>query len=166
LAGLGQKASSEAGSREKQSKLQTGGNPMRLVLTGKNLELVKAKLPEKEREKVKQDDYLTRIIKYIPSEVVALYITLYGIASAAKDEIPFNLMIWLIFVLGALGTVLYLWRVAKVDDGLQIAISTGAFVVWVFALGGPFSELSWYHPVYGALLLPIYTFFIPIVVSK
>lgn len=139
---------------------------MRLVLTSKNIDLVKAKLPQEEREKVKPDDYLTRIIKYIPSEVVALYITLYGVASAAETEIPFGLMTWLIFIVGVLGTVLYLWRVAKVNDRSQIFISTGAFVVWVFALGGPFSNLSWYHPVYGALLLPIYTFFIPIFVGK
>lgn len=139
---------------------------MRLALTPQNIDSVKAKLPEEEREKVKPDDYLTIIIKYIPSEVVALYITLYGIASAAKTQIPFNLIIWLIFVLGVLGTVLYLWRVAKIDDSLQIIISTVAFGVWVFALGGPFSSLSWYHPVYGALLLPIYTFFIPILVGR
>ena len=139
---------------------------MRLVLTSKNINLVKAKLPQEEREKVKPDDYLTKIIKYIPSEVVALYITLYGVASAAKTEIPFVLITWLIFVVGVLGTVLYLWRIAQVNDRLQIFISAGAFVVWVFALGGPFSNLLWYNPVYGALLLPIYTFFIPIFVGK
>ena len=139
---------------------------MRLVLTSKNIDLVQAKLPQEEREKVKPDDYLTKILKYIPSEVVVLYITLYGVASAAKTEIPFGLITWLIFVVGVLGTVLYLWRIAKVNDRSQIFISTGAFVVWVFALGGPFSSLSWYHPVYGALLLPIYTFFIPIFVGK
>jgi len=139
---------------------------MRLVLTSKNINLVKAKLPKEEREKVKPDDYLTKIIKYIPSEVVVLYITLYGVASAAKTEIPFVLITWLIFVVGVLGTVLYLWRIAQVNDRLQIFISAGAFVVWVFALGGPFSNLLWYNPVYGALLLPIYTFFIPIFVGK
>lgn len=139
---------------------------MRLVLTSKNINLVKAKLPPEEREKVKPDDYLNKIIKYIPSEVVALYITLYGVASAAKNGIPFGLITWLIFVVGVLGTVLYLWCIAKVNDRSQLLISTGAFVVWVFALGGPFSNLSWYHPVYGALLLPIYTFFVPIFVSK
>jgi len=139
---------------------------MRLILTSKNINLVKAKLPPEEREKVKPDDYLNKIIKYIPSEVVALYITLYGVALAAKNGIPFGLITWLIFVVGVLGTVLYLWRIAKVNDRSQLLISTGAFVVWVFALGGPFSDLSWYHAVYGALLLPIYTFFIPIFVGK
>ncbi len=136
---------------------------MRQVVTQKNINLVQAKSPG---ATLKPDDYLTKLVKYIPSEVVALYITLYGIASAAKEEISFTFISWLIFVIGILGTALYLWRVAKVSDWLQLIVSTIAFVVWVFALGGPFSSLSWYHPIYGALLLPVYTFFIPIIVGK
>ncbi len=135
---------------------------MRLVVTKKNVNVVQAKSPG---AILKPDDYLTKLIKYIPSEVVALYIALYGIASAAKEEISFVFISWLIFVIGIIGTVLYLWRVAKVSDCLQLIISTIAFVVWVFALGGPFSSLPWYHPVYGALLLPVYTFFIPIIIG-
>lgn len=139
---------------------------MRLVLTNHNINKVRASLPDEEKEKVKPDDYLTRIIKYIPAEVVALYITLHGIASSAKTGIPFELISWIIFTVGILGTVLYLWRVGNVNDKLQISISTGAFIVWVFALGGPFSSLSWYHPLYGALILPIYTFFIPVILGR
>lgn len=135
---------------------------MRLVVTKKNVNVVQAKSPG---AILKPDDYLTKLIKYIPSEVVALYIALYGIASAAKEEISFVFISWLIFVIGIIGTVLYLWRVAKVSHCLQLIISTIAFVVWVFALGGPFSSLPWYHPVYGALLLPVYTFFIPIIIG-
>ncbi len=139
---------------------------MRLVLTPKNIDRARARLPEAERDKVKPDDYLTKILKYIPAEVVALYITLYNIANAAKTEIPFELITWIIFAIGIIGTVLYLIRVAKVSDWSQILISSIAFVAWVFALGAPFSFLSWYQPVYGALVLPIYTFFIPIIASK
>lgn len=139
---------------------------MRTVVTSKNIDLIKAKLPKEEGEQVTLDDYKDTLLKYIPAEVVALYITLYGIISAAKTEIPFDLISWIIFVVGVFGTALYLWRIGKVNDMLQISISTGAFVIWVFALGGPFSNLSWYHPVYGTLLLPIYTFFIPILVGR
>jgi len=135
---------------------------MRTVITRKNVDRLRAKLPE---ELIKPDDYWTRLIKYIPSEVVALYITLYGMASAAREDIAFEVIMWSIFAIGILGTILYLWRVAKVTDWTQIAISTAAFVVWVFALGGPFLSFSWYQPIYGALLLPIYTFFIPIIVG-
>jgi hypothetical protein len=30
----------------------------------------------------------------------------------------------------------------------------------VFALGGPFKDFGWYKPIYGALLLPVFTFFV------
>jgi hypothetical protein len=38
----------------------------------------------------------------------------------------------------------------------QTIISTGAFAVWVFALGGPFHRVPG-QPVYGPLLLILYT---------
>ncbi len=140
---------------------------MRTVITSRNIGLKKAKISkEEEVEKIKPDDYLTKLIKYIPSEIIALYITLFGIATTAKTEIPFELITWLIFLIGVIGTLLYLWRIAKVTNWLQLSISTISFVIWAFALGGPFANLSWYHPVYGALILPVYTFFIPIVVGK
>ena len=139
---------------------------MRTVLTSKNIGLMKAKISKEEGEQIKPDNYLTKLIKYIPSEIVALYITLLGIATTAKTEIAFELITWLIFLIGIIGTLLYLWRIEKVTNWLQLSISTIAFVIWAFALGGPFANLSWYHPVYGALILPVYTFFIPIVVGK
>ena len=139
---------------------------MRQVLTRKNIAMVKAKLPEEEKEKVKPDDYKERILKFIPAEVVTLYLFLYGLAKATEDEIPFEVISWVLFGVGIFGTILHLWRIAKVSAWSQILISTRAFVVWVFALGGPFLQLPWYNSVYGALLLPIYTFFIPIITGK
>ena len=38
----------------------------------------------------------------------------------------------------------------------QHIISFLSFVVWVFALGGPFLLFSWYNPLYGEILLPVY----------
>ena len=138
---------------------------MRQVITPRNIALVKAQLPDEEKEKVKPDNYKERLIKFIPAEVVTLYLTVYGIASAARDEIPFEVFIWIIFAVGIIGTPLYLRFVERVRGLSHIIISTLAFAVWVFALGGPFLQLSWYHQVYGAILLPIYTFFIPILVG-
>jgi hypothetical protein len=55
-------------------------------------------------------------------------------------------------------TPLYLFFVQKVKKAKQLILSTLSFAVWVFALGGPFTLLSWYDPLYGALLLPVFTF--------
>ncbi|MFC1507303.1 hypothetical protein ACFLQ6_09580 [Thermoproteota archaeon] len=138
---------------------------MRLVLTSKNIDVIREKVPREEMEGAKPDNYLTKLIKYIPSEVVALYIMLNGIVISAAD-IPSEVIIWIVFILCLVGTPLYLWRVTKVSDNLQLTVSTIAFIVWVFAIGGPFINLNWYHPVYGALILPAYTFFIPIIIAK
>ncbi|MGI0117676.1 hypothetical protein [Zooshikella sp. RANM57] len=105
------------------------------------------------------DDYASKLVKYIPAEVVALYIALNSIL-VSSDKTG-TMLYWIVFLVCLVGTGLYLWKVAKVTKILQISISVVAFFVWAFALGGPFEYLDWYEPLYGALLLPIYTFFIP-----
>jgi hypothetical protein len=106
------------------------------------------------------DDYATRLLKYIPAEVITLYLTLTSLLRSSVDASP--ILDWVIFAIGTVATPLYLWRLQKVHRILQLAISTGAFIVWAFALGGPFTGVSWYVPVYGGILLSVYTFLIPI----
>ena len=107
------------------------------------------------------DKYSERLLKYIPAEVIALYLTLDAIVRST-EQIPI-LFYWGIFVFGIAATYLYLWRVEKVNKKAQLVISVGAFIVWVFTLGGPFTHLSWYDPIFGGILLPMYTFMIAIV---
>jgi hypothetical protein len=108
------------------------------------------------------DAYGDRLIKYIPTEVVTLYLTLQAMLQSIPESPPAPLM-WGIFVFGIIATFLHLSRIAKVTKKRQILISLGAFVVWAFALGGPFQDLSWYHPLYGGILLCCYTFLVPII---
>jgi hypothetical protein len=106
------------------------------------------------------DDYSARLLKYIPTEVIALYLTLASLLhSAAEMSVGWE---WFIFLLGVIATPLYLWQLQRVRKTLQLVLSTLAYGVWVFALGGPFAHLAWYAPVYGGILLCVYTFFIPI----
>jgi len=114
-------------------------------------------------EQLKPDDYKSRLLKYIPAEVVAMYITLDSITRSAGNQIPLQPALWIVFTLLLIGTPLWLWRVMKVTKRGQLVISFFAFAVWVFALGGPFALQQWYHPVYGALLMPLYTFLVPII---
>lgn len=102
------------------------------------------------------DGYTTRLLKYVPAEVVALFVTLDALVRSSS-EVSLAAY-WGIFLFCLVGTYLYLWRVAKVRKQAQLLISTIAFAVWVFALGGPFEQFSWYAPIYGGLLLPIFTF--------
>ncbi len=107
------------------------------------------------------DDYSTRLLKYIPAEVIALYLTLISLLRSA-ERIGAEWQ-WIIFFVGVVATPLYLWRLLRVRKLLQLVLSTVSFAVWVFALGEPFAQLSWYAPVYGGILLCVYTFFIPII---
>jgi len=112
------------------------------------------------------DEYLSKVLKLIPAEVVSLYIALAGIIVVGGQAVNGEALFWFIFVVCLIGTPLYLMKITKVGDLLQLGISTIAFVVWVFALGGPFATLTWYQPIYGALLLPIFTFFVPMILPK
>ena len=110
------------------------------------------------KPQIKQDNYFERLFKYIPSEIILLYITCEKII-LSQSKIPINLY-WFIAIFCFVSTPLYLFFVAKVRKIPQIIVSTLSFAVWVFALGGPFSFISWYKPLYGAITLPIFTFLI------
>lgn len=119
---------------------------------------------------VKADDYSARVLKLIPAEVVAAFVTIDGIIKSSNQALSATAY-WMIFLLMAAGTYLYTVRIANmpplVKPHLQAALTTVSFVVWVFAIGGPFlySASSWYTPIYGALILPLYTFFVPIMMT-
>jgi hypothetical protein len=109
----------------------------------------------------KADDYANKLIKYIPSEVIALYITLSTVLKSSAD-VP-AMLDWIIFIVCTAGVYFYLLRIQKVTKQKQLIISVLSFIVWIFAFGGPFADLGWYKPIYGGLLLPVFTFFIPII---
>ncbi len=113
------------------------------------------------RTELTPDPYRDKLLKYIPAEIVALYLSLDLIwrSTAGAD----SWLRWLILTFGFVVTPVYLWRIQQVQKKIQLLISTAAFVVWTFALGGPFVTLSWYKAIYGALLLPMFTFLVPLI---
>jgi hypothetical protein len=72
-----------------------------------------------------------------------------------------------VFAAATVLTPIWTWRQTQEEEKptayTQIAIATGAFVVWVFALGGPFASLDFYSPLYGSLLLIFYTLIVGLV---
>ena len=86
------------------------------------------------------DDYKTRLLKYIPSETVALYTGLIGIPISLQAESPgwYWTGLILVFLAGLVGTPLVLMRGYGITwqyKKRQITISTIAYVLWVAALG-------------------------------
>jgi hypothetical protein len=106
------------------------------------------------------DTYVDRIVKYIPSDIVAAWIALTGLIAGAAD-IPAAKTLWIVFAVMVAITFIWVWRQTRTASAppsmVQALISTGSFVVWVFALGGPFANLSWYAPAYGSIVLILYT---------
>jgi hypothetical protein len=116
------------------------------------------------------DDYMTRLIKFVPTEVVTFYAgaqaTLPGIFQALDAK---TTALWVLFLAGLIGTPLYLWRVQGVKKILQLGISTGAYVVWAFALGEPLTSAlgvpaqSADQTGWAFLIVAVYTFFAALV---
>jgi hypothetical protein len=107
------------------------------------------------------DEYPDRLRKYIPTEAVGFWLAVSGMIQSAGDDIPRAGLLWLFFVIGLVFT--FGWtrqrtqQPKKPTAWTQIWISCGAFLVWVFATGGPFATLAFYKPLYGSLLLITYT---------
>lgn len=108
-----------------------------------------------------EDKYTDRLMKYIPTEVISIFVLTNGILRTADTQIPqktAEILRWLIFGFLFAITPVYLARVLEVKKKQHWIIAAISFAVWVFSIGGPFASLGWYHPIYGALLLPLYTF--------
>jgi hypothetical protein len=111
----------------------------------------------------KFQNYLEDLLKLIPAEVVALYLVGAGMIPDT-DEIA--LVVWAIICLvGVVVVRAYGTSHKQSNTPVQwsaVAISTAAFVVWVYSIGGPFEHYDLHVPYVGSLLVLAFTFFVPI----
>jgi hypothetical protein len=143
----------------------------RQVLTAKDIQKfnqsgAESRLPADTTYPVTKDGYFDRLFKYIPAELVAGYIFVLGVVKQLTDAGEIRIFQWSLFIVFCILTPLYLWRVQKVHKLQQHIISLLSFVVWVFALGGPFTLYGWYNTVYGTILLPVFTLVVAIVEAE
>jgi hypothetical protein len=108
---------------------------------------------------VMADSYLAGLFKLTPIESIATYVVMIGVISAADSPT----LLWLSFLALLTLTPILLWR-QGVTRASQLVIMTITFVVWAFAIGGPFAYLEWYRPVLGSLALALVTLMAPILV--
>jgi hypothetical protein len=114
---------------------------------------------------VTEDKYKDRLLKYIPADVIAIYLTLQGFVAMLHEPAPIRTLHWIVFTVVLIITIPWQRKVAKIGKWVQVWIGTGAFVVWAITIGEPFTPATlgnWYQPAYGAMVLALYTFLIPI----
>jgi hypothetical protein len=139
------------------------------------------------RQISKTDPFSDKLVKLIPTEIVGAYMVLAGIlgfgpaspapASAAGQDIPAGpvkdaelqvILIQVVFFMLLVATPLYLRIISKVGPVLQIVATTISYVVWVYTLGGPFTERVWniYNPLVAPVVLVLWTIFLPFFVPR
>ena len=122
---------------------------------------------------MKEDDYLTRLVKYIPGEIVAAYLCLAGgFATLNSPWAPWLSVVWV----GILVVLTALWIPYATSDEAQKIPShpfqtysaIAAFLVWAFALGGAWvkllpAEFQTVQPMIGSMAVITATFVIPMI---
>lgn len=114
-----------------------------------------------------EDDYLTKLLKYVPLEVVGAYLFLAGVIDSNVTQ-PHDHAWWLggLLVGVLVLTIPYDIRVLGVVRAKQIAISVVGLAVYIFAVGGWFATTTWYHQWYASIALPIFGLGVAIVKLK
>jgi hypothetical protein len=116
------------------------------------------------------DEYWTRLQKLIPAEVVAAFLAIDGVVQA-KVGISVGVY-WGIYVVLVVMCVLYAKHTASTPalgtDYRQVAIATVAFLIWTYAIGGPFAfaGVSWWIRAFGGVLVVLWTTAAPLFTHK
>jgi hypothetical protein len=111
------------------------------------------------------DTYFDKVVKYIPADIVGAWVAVTGLLASTTE--PSEGLLWVAFAIGVILTAMWVWRQTTMTGRpvaiTQIAVSTVAFGVWVFALGGPFRSLPFYSPLYGSVVLILYTLLVALI---
>jgi len=107
-------------------------------------------------------EYLERLLKMIPSEVVALY--LMGAGFLPSGSLAFaigwsGVCLIAVIVVRAVGS-----KDKKTGAGPQwanVGLSAISFLIWLYTIGGPFRLWKGYQASYGSLAVLVWTFFLP-----
>ena len=110
------------------------------------------------REVKTDQDYKMKLLKLIPSEIVAAYILIGSI-------IPEEYKLWGTITTAVIMLVLipfYLRRLYDVKRLGQIIYIMVAFLIWIYTLGEPFRYWGIWQEWIGSALLILYTLTIPL----
>jgi len=122
--------------------------------------------------------YYDKLVKLIPSEIIGAYLVLSNILGYAGGSIQAKafpgtvteaemrpVLIQIVFFTLLILTPVYLKKISKVNNAIQLAVTTISFVIWVYTLGGPFIVWGIYYSIIGSVVLVLWSVIVPVFVS-
>ena len=104
-------------------------------------------------------EYLTKVAKLIPGEIVAAYVTLIGLVDAIGSDGAAAVVKWVLFGIALLCVPLYWYRGIEKSNRsraiLPMAISTIAFLPWSYAVSGMILIPQYYDAAIATILLGV-----------
>lgn len=109
-------------------------------------------------------EYMVRLVKLIPGEVVGLYLVGLGVIPSDTKVVAFG--IW-----AGLCLVLAIWVRARLTSDpanhvppqwTAVLISAVSYVLWVFTMPGPLQTFGLGLPYVGSLAVLVWTFVVPL----
>ncbi len=118
--------------------------------------------------------FANKLVKLVPTEIVGAYMVLAGMlgytydATSAAQQMPDPqlkaILIQVVFFSLLVLTPLYLWRIGRVSNLIQLVVTTISYVIWVYTLGGPFVVWGIYHSIIASVVLVLWTITTPLFV--
>ena len=118
-------------------------------------------------------EYKDKLLKLIPSEIIAAYMVIHGILQGhviqgqtieiGGTDITAHVA-WIVFAVLFILTPIYLAKIHNVAKIGQLALTTASFAIWVYTLGGPFQIAGLYHPQVASIILVLWTLVIPLAI--
>lgn len=111
------------------------------------------------REIQSYNRYKDRLLKLVPTEIVAAYLVIEGVIPSDAPGAPLVSLLSSIVLLVLVP--FYLKKSMSVKRTKQIVFTMISFVVWVYSLGGPFAYYGLYIGYIGSVILVLWTLLIP-----
>ena len=114
-----------------------------------------------------EDDYITKLLKYIPVEILGAYLFMQSVVNSNVTTRHAH-AIWLLCLLIGAGIFTYAYDrwVLSIIRPAQLLMSVLAFAVYVFAMGGWFATTGWYHQWYASIAVPTFVVLVGIMPVK
>lgn len=108
-------------------------------------------------------DYLDKVSKLVPAEILAAYLTMFGLVESIKSATTQLVSMWIVFAAGSILTPIYLNLAAEAGKPKtrHLILSTIAFLVWAYVTTGKTLSASFaadaYDPAVASIVLILFS---------